>query len=223
MLKYILFIIYTIVSMQATVFAQAPDYSPPSWWFGVAGAGNLNFYQGSTRQLNADFTTPVAFTKGFGAGEYIAGLVEYRKPNTMLGFILQAGYDNRMASFNDKTTVLRYPTSLNARINYITIEPSLRFAPFKSGFYLYGGPRVAFNMGKSFVFKRGFSPDFPNEAKFPDVKGDFSDINKNIYSMQVGAGYDLLHFGENQRTQFVIAPFVAYQPTFGQAPRSTES
>jgi hypothetical protein len=30
--------------------------------------------------------------------------------------------------------------------SYITVEPSLRFALFKSNFYLYGGPRLAFNL-----------------------------------------------------------------------------
>jgi hypothetical protein len=35
---------------------------------------------------------------------------------------------------------------LKTNISYITVEPSLCFAPFKSNFYLFGGPRFAFNL-----------------------------------------------------------------------------
>jgi hypothetical protein len=33
-------------------------YSKPSWYFGVAGGANFNFYRGSTQQMNASFTSP---------------------------------------------------------------------------------------------------------------------------------------------------------------------
>jgi hypothetical protein len=37
----------------------------PSWYFGVAGGANFNFYRGSTQQMNASFTSPKRFN-GFG-------------------------------------------------------------------------------------------------------------------------------------------------------------
>jgi hypothetical protein len=36
-------------------------YSKPSWYFGVAGGANFNFYRGSTQQMNASFTSPKHF------------------------------------------------------------------------------------------------------------------------------------------------------------------
>jgi hypothetical protein len=44
----------------------------------VAGGANFNFYRGSTQQLNASFTSPKTFHDGFGAGLFIAPLLEYR-------------------------------------------------------------------------------------------------------------------------------------------------
>jgi hypothetical protein len=48
-------------------------------------------------------------------------------------------------------------------------EPSLRFAPFKSNFYLYG-PRLAFNMDKSFTYQLGTNPAYPEQTANPEVK-----------------------------------------------------
>jgi outer membrane protein OmpA-like peptidoglycan-associated protein len=116
-----------------------------------------------------------------------------------------------------------YPADLETKLSYITIEPSLRFAPFKSNFYLYGGPRFAFIQDKSFTYKQGTNPNFPLQEANPDVKGDFSDMNKNIISMQIGLGYDIPLNGTTSKTQFVLSPFVAYHPYFGQNPRDVET
>lgn len=223
MIKNIFTLTLIFIVQWVSIDAQELVFNRPSWWFGAVGAGNLNFYQGSTQQLTSRFSTPVPFTKGFGAGPYLAVTIEHYRPNTMLGFMLQGGYDNRMASFDPITTEQGHPTDLSTWLHYVTIEPSLRFAPFRSNFYLYGGPRFAFNTGRSFTYKQGISPAFPNDALQPDLKGDFSNIQKTIVSMQVGAGYDLFASARNQRTQYIISPFVAFHPTFGQAPRSTES
>jgi outer membrane protein OmpA-like peptidoglycan-associated protein len=96
-------------------------------------------------------------------------------------------------------------------------------APFKSSFYLYGGPRLAFNLDKSFTYKLGTNPAFPDQEPNPDVNGDFSDVNKTIISMQIGAGVDIPLSSQSRRTQFVLSPFVAFHPYFGQNPRSTET
>lgn len=214
------------LSIQAPIQAQETQvikYTKPSWYFGVAGGANFNFYRGSTQMLNADFTPPVAFHDGKGVGLFIAPLLEYHRPDSRLGFMLQAGYDNRKAKFDQVVTPCNCPADLTANISYITVEPSIRFAPFKSNFYLYGGPRLAFNMDKSFTYKLGINPAYPNQAATPDVKGDLSDIKATIFSMQIGAGYDIPLSSDNNKTQFVLSPFVAFHPYFGQNPRSVET
>jgi hypothetical protein len=136
--------------------------------------------------------------------------------------MLQAGYDNRKGKFDQVITACDCPADLKANLSYITVEPSLRFAPFKSNFYLYG-PRLAFNMDKSFTYQLGTNPAYPEQTANPEVKADFDNINKTIVSMQIGAGYDIPLSTDNNKTQFVLSPFVSFQPYFGQNPRSTET
>ncbi len=222
-LKSIILIALVWFNIQTPVQAQEIKYTKPSWWFGVAGGANFNFYRGSTNQLNADLTPPVTFHDGKGVGLFIAPLMEFHRPDSRWGFMLQAGYDNRKAKFDQVVSPCNCPADLTANISYITVEPSLRLAPFKSNFYLYGGPRLAFNMDKSFTYKLGINPDYPNQVPSPEVKGDLSDINKTIISMQVGLGYDIPLSSQNHKTQFVLSPFASFQPYFGQNPRSIET
>lgn len=203
--------------------AQAVQYTQPSWWFGVAGGANLNFYRGSTQQLNDSFTAPVAFDEGNGVSLYLAPLMEYHAPGTGLGFMLQLGYDGRSSSYKQQITPCNCPADLTTTLSYVTVEPSIRLAPFKGNFYLYGGPRLAFNVHKSFKYELGINPDFPDQEPTPDVNGDLSHVNSTLISMQIGAGYDIPLSSQNRRTQFVISPFVAFHPYFGQAPRDIET
>lgn len=212
-----------IVTSTTRLFAQEKQYTKPSWMFGVAAGANFNFYRGSTQMLNADFTPPTAFHNGNGVGLFIAPNIEYDKPDSRFGFILQAGYDSRQGNFTEVITPCNCPADLNTKLSYITIEPSLRFAPFKSNFYLYGGPRFAFNQNKSFTYEQKTNPDYPLQIQNPDVKGDFSDINKTIISMQIGLGYDIPLNSITSKTQFVLSPFISYHPYFGQNPRTTET
>lgn len=198
-------------------------YSKPSWWFGAAVGSNFNFYRGSTHMLTADFTPPATFNNGYGVGLFIAPSIEYYRPNTRLGFIFQAGFDSRQGHFDEVRTPCNCQADLDTKLNYITIEPSIRFAPFKSSFYVYAGPRFAFSQNKSFVYDQQVNLAVPNQAKPENVKGDFSNINNTIYSMQVGLGYDMPLNATTSKTQFVLSPFVSYQPYFGQNPRNTET
>lgn len=222
-LKSILIIALVWFNIQTPVQAQEVNYTKPTWWFGVAGGANFNFYRGSTNQLNSDFTPPVTFHDGDGIGLFIAPLMEFHRPDSRWGFMLQAGYDNRKATFDQVVSPCDCPADLKTNISYITVEPSLRLAPFKSNFYLYAGPRLAFNMDKSFTYQLGINPAFPDQAPSPEVKGDLSDINKTIISMQVGMGYDIPLSAQNHKTQFVLSPFVSFQPYFGQNPRTIET
>ncbi len=210
-------------SSQVTPPAQADQYTKPSWWFGIAGGANFNFYRGTTQDLNTELTVPAAFRHGDGVGLYLAPLVEYHHPDSIWGIMLQAGYDSRRGSFNEVKTPCNCPADLSTDLSYITVEPSLRIAPFKSNFYLYAGPRLAFNLNKSFTYKQGINPAYPAQVPNPDVKGDFSSMNKMLVSMQVGAGYDIPLSSRNKQTQFVLSPFVSFQPYFGQYPRSIDT
>ncbi|HSM63929.1 MAG TPA: hypothetical protein VK833_08340, partial [Gillisia sp.] len=96
-------------------------------------------------------------------------------------------------------------------------------APFKNGLYVYGGPRLAFNLDKSFTYEKGTNPEYPEQVAGPAVNADFSEVENTIISMQVGAGYDIPLSSNTQKTQFVLSPFVSFQPYFGENPRATES
>ncbi len=212
-----------LTGIQASVQAQETQYTKPSWFFGVAGGANFNFYQGSTQKLNADLTVPTTFHDGQGVGLYVAPLVEFHRPDSRWGFMFQAGLDSRKGAFKEVKTPCNCPADLTTDLSYITIEPSLRVAPFKSDFYLYAGPRFAYNIAKSFTYSLGINPAYPDQEPTPDVTGDFSDMNETQISMQVGAGYDIYLSSQSHQTQFVLSPFVSFQPYFGQTPRSIET
>jgi len=173
--------IMLLTGIQSQVNAQDTLRTRPSWWFGGAIGANFNFYGGSIQTLNADKTAPVAFHKGFGIGLYAAPLLEFHRPEKVFGFMLQGGYDNRQGKFDQQFSPCNCPRDLSTKLSYITIEPSLRIAPFKSDFYLFVGPRFAFNMAKSFTYKEGPNPDIPDQATEPDVKGDLADVKKKYH------------------------------------------
>ena len=209
--------------LQAPLNAQETQFTRPAWYFGVAAGANFNFYRGSTQQLNASLTPPVAFHQGHSLGLFLAPLFEFHAPGTRLGFMFQAGYDNRQGIFKQQISPCNCPEDLATNLSYITVEPSLRLAPFRSDFYLFGGPRFAFNMDKAFTYKQGVNPAFPEQVANPEVRGDLSDVHKTLLSMQIGAGYDIPLSSQSERVQFVVSPFVSFQPYFGQSPRSIET
>ena len=212
-----------LTGIQSPLQAQEVEYSRPSWYFGLAGGANFNFYDGSTYKLNDAFTPPVTFHKGSGIGLFLAPSIEYYKPDTRFGFILQAGLDSRKGDFDQTLTDCDCPADLATDLSYITVEPSLRFAPTKGNFYIYGGPRFAFNQNKEFVYQQAINPDYPNSVAPADVVSDFSDVEKTIISGQIGMGYDMQLSKTTSKTQLVLSPFVAFHPYFGQNPRSIET
>jgi outer membrane protein OmpA-like peptidoglycan-associated protein len=208
------------IILPAALPAQAPHYSIPSWWWGVAAGANVNFYGGSTDNLNAAVDVPTPFHRALGLGLYAAPLLEYRPANSYWGGMLQIGYDSRRAQYEQETAPCNCPSDLSVELGYVSIEPSLRFAPFKSSLYFYLGPRIAYNVQKSFLLEQISDPNDPGGAEYADKLGDFSDVRTTIFSGQIGAGYDIAFQPGMHRTQWVLSPFVAYHPYFGQDPRS---
>jgi outer membrane protein OmpA-like peptidoglycan-associated protein len=222
-LQSLFFLAFLSLYFQNAMQAQEVQYTKPSWWFGVAAGANFNFYRGSTQQLTADFTPPTAFHNGNGVGLFIAPLIEFHRPDSRWGFMFQAGYDSRKGAFNEVNTPCNCPADLSTKLSYLTVEPSIRFAPFKSNLYFYGGPRIAFNMDKSFTYEQKTNPSYPLQVANPDINGDFSDMKQTIISMQVGVGYDIPISSQTSKTQWMLSPFVAFHPYFGQNPRAIET
>lgn len=222
-IKGFILIALIMIGASTTTFSQEARYTKPSWKFGLAAGVNYNMYTGSTHMLSSSFTPPVVFHEGDGLGLFLAPHWEFHPANSMLGFMLQAGYDNRQGDFNQIASACNCPADLTSDLSYITIEPSLRFAPFKTGFYLFAGPRLAFNFSETFTYKLGVNPDFPNQPSTPEVNGYMSNMNNLLVSMQVGAGFDIPLSPDESRTQVYLAPFVSYHPYFGQHPRTVET
>ncbi len=214
-----------LTGLQAPLQAQVevPRYTKPSWQFGAAAGANFNFYRGTTQQLNDNLIVPAAFRHGNGVGLYLAPVVEYQRADSKWGGMLQVGYDGRNGKFDQVTTPCNCRADLSTDLRYLTVEPSLRFAPFKSNFYLFGGPRLAFNTESSFTYQLGINPAITDQVPTPEVKDDFSSVNKTLISMQIGAGYDIPLSSDTKEWQTILSPFVSFQPYLGQDPRSIET
>jgi len=205
----------------------------PSWWFGAAVGGNLNYYRGSTQNVNANLFSYPAFHNGNGIGLYIAPVVIFHNPEKVFGGMFELGYDNRKGKFNEVTTPCNCPADLKTNLSYITIEPSIHMTPFKGNFYLFAGPRMGITIGKSFVYNKGKSVDGLIPAE-PQLKGNFTNMYEAVISMHIGAGYDIIltsNFNDSIKgskegrkyNEMVLSPFIDFHPYFGQNPRTIET
>jgi hypothetical protein len=203
----ILFISSLVFSgIQLQLQAQDDVLKKPSWWFGTSVGANNNLYHGSIQVVNSDLTIPATFQNTKVTELFACPVIEFHRPDSKLGFTLNFGYDNRSGSFD---------SSFTTKLAYITVEPSIRLNLFHSPFYVFSGPRIAFNVDKRFVYL----PDMNSS----EVTGDFSAMKKNVYSMQFGGGYDLALTDKNKKTQIILSPFASFHPYFGQNPRTIES
>lgn len=107
LIKGFILIAFILAGIQASVQAQESQFTRPSWWFGAAAGANFNFHRGSTQILNSALTAPVNFDNGFGAGLYLAPLVEFHRPDSKWGIMLQTGYDSRRAAFTNLNSFVR--------------------------------------------------------------------------------------------------------------------
>lgn len=138
-------------------------YTKPAWRFGIAAGVNNNFHRGTTQQLQQGLIAPTAFHNGIGFGQFLAPVIEYAPSDKWWGVMLQAGLDSRRGKFDQVKAPCNCPADLETDLSYITVEPSLRINPFKSRFYIYGGPRLAYNLTNGFTYQVGQNPDFPNQ------------------------------------------------------------
>src|SRR6185437_2055728 len=125
--------IFSAITMLLMIFVsnqsiKAQDRVQPTWWFGVSGAGNFDFYRGTTQILNNDLTSKYAFTNGFGVAPYISVFAEYR-PGPVWGLMFNLAYDAQRGVFDKSNAPAGTSTSLNAEFDYASFEPSLRIAP----------------------------------------------------------------------------------------------
>jgi outer membrane protein OmpA-like peptidoglycan-associated protein len=185
----------------------------PVWWFGASGAANFNVYRGTTQTLNNNLTVPAAFHKGNGLKPYVSLLTEYR-PNKTWGGMLNIAYDNRGGKFDGVVAPCDCPATLKTNISYVSLEPSLRFAPFSSALYLFAGPTLKFMVAKEFIY---------TQEKQPNTSEEWSDMRKAVLSAQAGLGIDIPISAPTKQTQFTLSPFASFQTDLGSSPRSIET
>ncbi|MFN0081360.1 MAG: OmpA family protein [Ferruginibacter sp.] len=202
----------SILSIQ-TLQAQTLKRVKPVWWLGESAGANFNKYRGTTQKLNNEFTTPTAFHKGEGYRPYASLLLEYR-PGRIFGGMLNVAYDNRGGEFDEVQAPCDCPANLKTNLSYVTIEPSLRITPFSIPFYVFAGPVISFNVTNKFTY---------TQDKQNDVREDWSDMQKPVFSGQVGAGFDIPVSAKSNPTQFTISPFASFQTDLGRNPREIES
>lgn len=212
-MKNIYFQLLLLIGVSATIHAQEPERVQPKFWFGASAAANFNFYSGTTQTLNSELTVPTAFHDGLSVRPYGSILFEYR-PLSKWGFMLNLGYNGAGGSFKGVDAPCDCPATLKAKLNYLTVEPSIRFAPYSGGLYFFAGGVYNYTIQNSFLYTQ--------ELK-ADRTGEFSDVRKHLLSMQIGAGYDIPVSKVSNPVQMTLSPFISYHPYFGRDPRTVES
>jgi hypothetical protein len=209
----ITFQLLILLLVSSICYGQDISRKQPIWWFGLSGGVNKNYDRGTTQILNTDLTIPAAFHKGQGVRPYASILMEYR-PNPLLGLQLNVAFDHRGSKFEEVIAPCNCLATLTSNLTYVVIEPSLRYAPFKSAFYVFMGPTFSFNIDKSFTY---------TQLNQEDVSADMSEINDNVFGFQLGTGLDIPVSKKNSQAQMTISPFVSFQSDVFQAPRKIEN
>lgn len=206
-------LVVVLLFTNLTSNAQSIGRVAPKWWIGLSAAANLNYYEGTTQQLNQSLIVPTAFHQGKTVRPYGSILVEYR-PNKVFGLMLNTAFDNRGGKFKDVIAPCNCPASLSTDLSYTVIEPSIRIAPFKSSFYVFAGPTIGINISKGFKYA---------QDKQPNINADFDQIHKNLVSAQAGLGFDIPLSAKKSEAQMTLSPFASFQTNYFGAPRSIET
>lgn len=193
--------------------SQTTQRVQPKWWFGLSGAANINKYLGTTQSLTPYLSVPTAFHKGGGVKPYGSFLIEYR-PKKVWGGMLNIAYDNRGGKFDQVIAPCNCPADLSTNLSYLSIEPSIRIAPFANSFYIFAGPTIGVNISKSFTYQ---------QLKQTDVRDDWSNVRNTMIEAQAGLGIDIAVSNKSSETQMTISPFASFQTDLLQTPRSIES
>ena len=82
--------------------------------------------------------------------------------------MINLAYDGRAENLTELMHPCNCPETLSTKLAYITLEPSIRVAPFSSGFYLFAGPVLSYNIDKSYSYTQELQPD--SKSDFSDVK-----------------------------------------------------
>ncbi|MFC4231243.1 OmpA family protein [Parasediminibacterium paludis] len=209
----ILIVMLSFLLIGFTTNAQTIKRVQPSWWFGESGAANFNNYRGTTQMLNQNLLVPTAFHKGSSIKPYASLLAEYR-PGKILGGMLNVAFDNRGGAFDAVVAPCNCPANLSTKLSYITIEPSLRIAPFASAFYVFAGPTIAINLSKEFTYM---------QEKQTEIHADFNDIRKTMFGAQAGLGVDIPLSAKASPTQMTLSPFASFQTDLFDQPRTVET
>lgn len=201
-----LFFAVILISLVSMPLHAQQSAGTPVWWYGGAVGPNFNSYSSTVQQLNSSTKTAQAFTGGSGAGTFLAPMLEYR-PNRQWGGMLSLGFDGRSGSFDNVGG-----STLKTSMNYISLEPNVRYSPFDFDLYFFGGPRLAFNVAKSFTY---------DSSGAKTTEGDWSGARSAVFGIQLGAGYEFPVTPPQNTLQIHLAPFVS--ALAGQGPRSEES
>jgi len=138
-----------VILVLMVIFAQSKaeaQTSQPTWWFGLSGAANFNFYSGTTQRLNNSLFVPTAFHKGEGIKPFGSFLMEYR-PGPYWGGMLNIGYDGRGGKFDGVIAPCDCPATLETNLSYLTVEPSLRLGSPISNLYFFAGSACSIQFG----------------------------------------------------------------------------
>ncbi|HLX12705.1 MAG TPA: outer membrane beta-barrel protein [Bacteroidota bacterium] len=196
-LTYVVSIVSLFVLCSVGALAQETKLAP-EWWFGGALGANINFYRGDIQFYPPPNPFPLFYSEhistGTGVGLFVAPLIEYTPVGPWGGF-LQLGFDGRGGKFDESGG-----SKFSMTMNYLSVEPAVRYTFSGTGLYAFLGPCLGFNISKSYT---------RTPSSGPEVSGDFSDARGTALSAQLGAGYDIPLSNPNADLQSILSPFVS--------------
>jgi outer membrane protein OmpA-like peptidoglycan-associated protein len=188
------------LAMVTTLVAQQEEQGRPRWWFGPLLGANNNLYDAHFHEVNATTRIPagIEFEEGFGVRPALGLILEYR-PLSAWGGSFKLLWDGRGGAFDEVSTpggLHKFSTGMN----YISLEPNVRVAPFDFPLHFFAGPRFGFNVGKSFRYEH------PTTGT---REGDWSNVRGTNIGGQVGVGYDWLLSSPQDKRWIELSPFVS--------------